>query len=226
MQKKNLWTTGWRGAVLIVVALVMGVNLVAPAIGHVGTTIAHIWGHIKPLADDRYLREGEIKFFENGVWTVNTGLGGATVGEWSDTIQFDATAAGTTWAVLHLTTPRVLGRRTFALKSVKICYKVTTGDRIDVTSIYEHSRGVTTERFIDTTDRTSTTSAPYACYTVVPTTSISPVGNLILVLKWAKDADTDTLNVGGVTTSWRVVGNSSLRPEASPPTGDDEGSLP
>ena len=226
MEKKNLWTSGWRGMVLILIALVMGANLIGPAVGHVGETIAHLWGqHIRPKADARYLRVGELKFYENGVWTVNTGLGGATVGEWSDTIQFDSTDTGTTWAVLHLTTPRVLGRRTFALKSVRVCYQVDLGDMIDTTSIYQHLNGVTNEILMNTTDRTSTTSAPFACYTVTPSPSISPAGNLILVLKWAKDSDLDTLNVGGVTTTWKVVGQSAARP-VSVGSGDDEGSAP
>lgn len=225
MDDKKRWSSGWRGMVLIGIALVMGANLAAPALGHIGTTISHIWSHIKPLADARYLRAGEIKFYENGPWAVNAGLGGADVGEWSDVVRIDSNGTGTTWAVLRLTAPRTLGRRTYALKSVRICYQVTAGDRIDGTSIYQHWTGATNERFADLTDRTSSSGDPFACYTVSPSPSIKASGSLSLVLKWVKNSTDDNLDIGGVLTTWRVAGQAASAP-VSTSTGDDEGSSP
>ena len=52
---RKIWPTGWRAIVLLIVGSVMGANLVAPAVAHIGTTVDHLWKqHIRPLADKRY----------------------------------------------------------------------------------------------------------------------------------------------------------------------------
>jgi hypothetical protein len=48
MTERNTWTKGWRGAVLILVGIVMGANLITPAVAHIGS-VTHLWKtHLKP----------------------------------------------------------------------------------------------------------------------------------------------------------------------------------
>src|SRR4051794_9776944 len=47
----------WRTTAILVCGVVIGVMLVAPPAGaHFKASISHIWHHIKPEADKRYLR--------------------------------------------------------------------------------------------------------------------------------------------------------------------------
>src|SRR5688500_11237328 len=64
MESRSIWTRGWRGVTLILVGIVMGANLIAPAVAHVGGTINHLWtapGHIRAkvraFGDARWLRK-------------------------------------------------------------------------------------------------------------------------------------------------------------------------
>lgn len=224
MESKKSWARGWRGMALIAIGLVMGINLIAPAAAHIGTTVAHLWGHIRPLADARYLRVGETKIIEND-WDVNFGLGAAEVREYTDVVRIHSTSAGDAYATLHLTAPRQLGRRTFSLKSVRICYRVSTGDRIDETSIYHQFSGNTVEVFEDLTDRTYSTFSPLQCFTVIPSPAIAPSGSLELVLVFSKDAAGDYLDVAAVTGTWKPTGSATSRPVAQG-TSSDAGSAP
>jgi hypothetical protein len=46
----------WRAATLLAVGAVIGMVMVAtPAGAHVGGTVNHLWGHLKPKADARYV---------------------------------------------------------------------------------------------------------------------------------------------------------------------------
>jgi Sec-independent protein secretion pathway component TatC len=54
MEKRKIWPAGWRAIVLLVVGSVMGANLIAPAVAHIGSW-THNWTvHIKPKTDARY----------------------------------------------------------------------------------------------------------------------------------------------------------------------------
>jgi hypothetical protein len=45
----------WRTAAVLAVGVSIGVAMIAtPAAGHVGGTVNHLWGHLKPKADARY----------------------------------------------------------------------------------------------------------------------------------------------------------------------------
>ena len=49
-----------RGAVLCVVGIAIGVMIGAsPAASHFGGSIKHLWGHLRPMADARYVNVGE-----------------------------------------------------------------------------------------------------------------------------------------------------------------------
>jgi hypothetical protein len=45
----------WKVVALLAVGMAIGVTMTAtPAASHVGGTVAHLWSHLKPLADARY----------------------------------------------------------------------------------------------------------------------------------------------------------------------------
>lgn len=65
MSDRISWSRGWRGIVLILIGGVMGANLIAPAVAHVGGTINHLWGapgHIK----------AKVKSYGDGRWAKKT----------------------------------------------------------------------------------------------------------------------------------------------------------
>jgi hypothetical protein len=67
MSDRISWSRGWRGIVLIIIGVVMGANLIAPAVAHVGGTIDHLWGapgHIK----------AKVKAYGDGRWAKKTPL--------------------------------------------------------------------------------------------------------------------------------------------------------
>ena len=48
MSIRRIWPTGWRAIVLLIVGSVMGANLIAPAVAHVGGWTHNWTEHIKP----------------------------------------------------------------------------------------------------------------------------------------------------------------------------------
>lgn len=61
MKRKNLRLRRTHAVALVVAGLVIGVTMMAtPAVGHVGGTVNHLWGHIKPKADARYLQNTKV----------------------------------------------------------------------------------------------------------------------------------------------------------------------
>jgi hypothetical protein len=54
MNTRKIWPTGWRAIVLLLVGSVMGANLIAPAVAHVGSWTHNWTAHIKPRTDARY----------------------------------------------------------------------------------------------------------------------------------------------------------------------------
>src|SRR5688572_8015879 len=56
----------WRAATLLALGVVIGMVMVAtPAGAHVGGTVNHLWGHLKPKTDARYL-QNTIRVVESG----------------------------------------------------------------------------------------------------------------------------------------------------------------
>ncbi|MBW3593117.1 MAG: hypothetical protein KY396_05440 [Actinobacteria bacterium] len=52
---------GWRTAAVLATGVAIGTTMMAtPAIGHVGGTVGHLWNHLKPKADARYVRDSEV----------------------------------------------------------------------------------------------------------------------------------------------------------------------
>jgi hypothetical protein len=85
----------WRAVALVAAGLAIGVTMMAtPAVGHVGGTVNHLWGHLKPKADARYAKKNVEAWhevgaagqpaFENG-W-VNYGGSFATAAFYKDTL--------------------------------------------------------------------------------------------------------------------------------------------
>jgi hypothetical protein len=61
MKRKDLRLRRSHAVVLVVAGLVIGVTMTAtPAMSHVGGTVSHLWGHLKPKADARYLPGGNL----------------------------------------------------------------------------------------------------------------------------------------------------------------------
>lgn len=210
MEVRRIWPKGWRAIVLLLVGSLMGANLIAPAVAHVaGWT--HNWKvHIRPKADARYLRKGEIKITHNGQLSINPfGLDPATVQDASNETQITASGSNQTWIQLHLAGPETIGRFNFGLKSVQVCYDDAAGDIITGTAVYDHSSGATTTVVEDTTDRTS---AAHACYTVSPVGLYDPAGSLVLVVKWDTTAGGDTLGIHGIRATWAPVGTAPAAP--------------
>jgi hypothetical protein len=64
----------WRLVALLATGIVIGVAMVGtPAGAHVGGTVNHLWNHLKPKADARYVNETEL------LWAVVDGDGVAIV---------------------------------------------------------------------------------------------------------------------------------------------------
>jgi hypothetical protein len=64
----------WKLVALLAAGIAIGVVMVGtPAGAHVGGTVAHLWGHLKPRADARYVNETEL------LWAVVDGDGEAIV---------------------------------------------------------------------------------------------------------------------------------------------------
>lgn len=66
MLEKKLWTSGWRGVILIAIGVLMGASVISPAVAHVGGTLNHLWnapGHIKAkvraFGDPRWVNANE-----------------------------------------------------------------------------------------------------------------------------------------------------------------------
>jgi len=63
--RRRGWPGGGRSrrVALLTVGILTGAAIVgAPVGGHVGGTIAHVWSHLRPLADTRYVNEGETRW--------------------------------------------------------------------------------------------------------------------------------------------------------------------
>jgi hypothetical protein len=64
----------WKLVALLAAGMAIGVVMVGtPAGAHVGGTVTHLWGHLKPKADARYVNETEL------LWAVVDGDGEAIV---------------------------------------------------------------------------------------------------------------------------------------------------
>lgn len=64
----------WASVALLAAGIAIGVVMVAtPAGAHVGGTVNHLWNHLKPKADARYVNETEL------LWAVVDGDGAAIV---------------------------------------------------------------------------------------------------------------------------------------------------
>jgi hypothetical protein len=59
METRGIWMRGWRGVVLILVGILLGATLITPAVGHVGGSVNHLWGHLRPKADARYVKKAD-----------------------------------------------------------------------------------------------------------------------------------------------------------------------
>jgi hypothetical protein len=209
MEPRRVWFKGWRAFVLIAIGLVLGEQMLVPATAHIGTTVSHLWGHIRPLADARYLRAGQIQLNDSGPWTINASLNDAVAQEFLNSSRILATGTNDAWAMLHLTSPRVIGRRSYGLKRVRLCYRVSAGDRIDETSIFvQGSTGQANEVIQDLTDRTASVE-PFTCYSISSATPISVNGTAVLVLQFGQNAVDDFIDVSNVTTTWVVTGPAS-----------------
>lgn len=54
----------WRTTAVLAVGVAIGTVMVGtPAGAHVGGTVSHLWGHLKPKADARYLNNNEVRAF-------------------------------------------------------------------------------------------------------------------------------------------------------------------
>jgi hypothetical protein len=61
----------WKLVALLATGMAIGVVMVGtPAGAHVGGTVNHVWNHLKPKADARYVNEGEL------LWAVVDGTTG------------------------------------------------------------------------------------------------------------------------------------------------------
>jgi hypothetical protein len=64
----------WRQVALLATGIVIGVAMVGTPVGaHIGGTVSHVWNHLKPRADARYVNEQEL------LWAVVDGDGEAIV---------------------------------------------------------------------------------------------------------------------------------------------------
>jgi hypothetical protein len=55
MDGRSRWPSGWRGATLILIGVLMGAMVIEPAVGHVTKRLAHLRSHLDP----RYVNVGE-----------------------------------------------------------------------------------------------------------------------------------------------------------------------
>ena len=61
MEHGNRVSRRWRVVALLAMGALLGVALTAtPAASHVGGTVNHLWGHLRPKADARYLPGGNL----------------------------------------------------------------------------------------------------------------------------------------------------------------------
>jgi len=149
-----------------------------------------------------FLQRGEIDISQNGLFGVNFGIDNGSVEEFTDVVRISAAGAGAVWAQLHLMGPVTLGGLHFGLSAVEVCYRVTAGDKIDATSIYDQSDGTTHLVFEDPTDRTFSTGGQAECYTATAPGPIVPAGSLMLVLKFAAAGSGDFMDIATVLAKW------------------------
>lgn len=102
MNTRRIWPKGWRAIVLLLVGSVMGASLLSPAVAHVGGTVTHLWGHLKPkvktYGDGRWLKKTAqpgYNYNNNGDANALVGLTGSGASLTSVTLQ--APAAGFAW---------------------------------------------------------------------------------------------------------------------------------
>lgn len=62
--KRDRWTRGWRGALLVALGVYIGAILITPAVAHVGGTVGHLWrDHLRArvinLGDPRWVNTSE-----------------------------------------------------------------------------------------------------------------------------------------------------------------------
>jgi hypothetical protein len=233
---------------LAVIALVIGASLISPAVGHVKKSLKHLYKHLDPryvnvgetvaqatnatnatnaanagtldnIDSTGFLQSGQIQVSHNGQLSINAfGVSDGVVQDAVNETQISATGAGLAWVQLHMAGPVRLGKKTFGLQNVRICYDVTAGDPITDTTIYDHSTGLTVQAFNDPTDRTATAST---CYTITPPSPIAPAGSLVLVLKWDPSTAGDALGIQGITSTWVPTGDAPARAAS----GGEEGGL-
>jgi hypothetical protein len=152
-----------------------------------------------------FLRGNQIRISHNGQWSVvKFGLSDGSVREYQGAVRIEATNGELAWAQLHLVGPVAIGPANFALKSVRVCYLVSAGEKIDGTAIYDQSDLLIHEVFEDPTDRT-VSAWPPECYTVTPAAPIVPQGSLALTLKFDANAVGDFLDIGAVEATWARV---------------------
>jgi hypothetical protein len=149
-----------------------------------------------------FLKAGQIRVSHNGQWSVvRFALSDGTVRQYQGAVRIESTNGELAWGQLHLVGPLSIGPTNYALKSVRVCYLVSAGEKIDGTAIYDQSDLLIHEVFEDPTDRTAS-AWPTDCYTVTPPDPIVPQGSLALTLKFDANAVGDFLDIGAVEATW------------------------
>jgi hypothetical protein len=167
-----------------------------------------------------FLKAGVITISQSGPFGLIETYSNATIEEYGNVTRINATAGGVVIPTLHLTGPTVLGKRKFALKRVTICYRLSTGDKIDRTDIYDtDASGDAPRVYSDDTDRTYSTLEPLQCYTETFSPLLAPAGAFLLILDFLAANGNSYLDVGPVTTTWSPSGVSPVR------TGNTAGGL-
>jgi hypothetical protein len=152
-----------------------------------------------------FLTAGQIRMSQNGAWSViRFALSDGSVREFQGAVRIEATNGQMAWGQLHLAGPVMIGATKYALKSVRLCYLVSAGDKIDGTAIYDQYDLLIHELYEDPTDRTAS-SWPPECYTVAPPNPIVPQGSLALTVKFDANATTDFMDIGSVVATWTPV---------------------
>jgi hypothetical protein len=152
-----------------------------------------------------FLKAGQIRISHNGQWSVvRFALSEGNVREYQGAVRIESTNGQLAWAQLHLVGPVAIGPTQYALKSVRVCLLVSSGEKVDGTAIYDQSDLLIHEVYEDPTDRTTSVFPP-ECYTVVPPDPIVPQGSLALTLKFDANAIGDFLDIGSVEATWAPV---------------------
>jgi hypothetical protein len=165
----------------------------------------HVWNdyvkqrvYTRGQANNRYLRATQMKIAAHGPWVLNNSFSNGEVQNFSDQVRMEASGTSNILGQLYLQRPVLLGNRTFALKSVEICYMVSSGDKIDTITIRD-DRTSSTAIQTDTTDLTATTMT---CYTSTLSTPTVPTGSLVMLLTFDPDAALDFMGISSVTSTW------------------------